>query len=82
MFLNSKMSKMHVNHSHVANGGLRKKLYTVAAPRAEQLFFFLLVKKFFQAITNYFRCNVDIRYSSSKGQAVKQTFFAPCSRIN
>ena len=34
-----------------------KKFYSVAAPRAKQLFFFLLAKKFFRTSKNDFRAS-------------------------
>ena len=46
-FLNTKMSKMHVNHSCVVEDPA--KIYSVAALSAKQLFFFCLQKIFFQA---------------------------------
>ena len=76
------MSKMHVNHSHVANGGLRKNYTLWQHQEQNSSFFFSACEKiFFRPVQITFRL-VDVRYSSSKGQAVKQTFFAPCSRIN
>ena len=48
MFLNTKMSKMHVNHSCVVEDPA--KIYSVAALRAKQLFFSACKKIFFRLV--------------------------------
>ena len=75
VFLNSKMSKMHDNHSRVAVD-LEKILKCDSAESKTTLFFFCLRKKFFGQVRMTFGL-VDVTYSLPEGQAVKLTFFAP-----
>ena len=55
MFLNSKMSKMHDNHSRVAVD--LEKILQCGSAESKTALFFLLAKKIFRASKNDFRAS-------------------------